>query len=238
MTVFFISDIHLAKKDCERTHLFIDFLKKHPKSKDKIFILGDFFEYWLGDNCMNDFHCFIAEQLASFASNNIQIYFLAGNRDFLVGEKFCTQAQITLLPETHRITLGQHAIGLTHGDQLCTHDHSYQKFRKLIRNPLLLAVLKRLPQSFKRYIAKTIRAKSKKKGQYNSSDLSVVPDDAVLDFCKKIKVQHIIHGHTHTRLEQNYEQGIKRWVLSEWTNEADILCYHNHNFSWQKITTE
>ena len=135
-TSLFISDLHLDPGRPQGIQLFDDFICQKAQAADQLFILGDLFEYWLGDDASR--HCgyqSIAESLATLSSHNTEVYLMHGNRDFLLGEGFTSHFAGQLLPDPSKITLGENNVLLMHGDSLCTDDVAHQQFREQSRNP-------------------------------------------------------------------------------------------------------
>jgi len=134
MSVFFISDLHLQESRPELTKAFINFLTKKINSEDELYILGDFFEQWIGDDHENQFINLIKKNLREKTTSGSKIYFMHGNRDFLIGKKFCNDVNSILLDDPHELEISRKKILLMHGDSLCTDDKDYQEFRSLVRN--------------------------------------------------------------------------------------------------------
>ena len=132
MSVFFISDLHLQESRPELTEAFINFLAKKINSEDELYILGDFFEQWIGDDHENQFISLIKKNLREKTTSGSKIYFMHGNRDFLIGKKFCNDVHSILLDDPHELEISKKRILLMHGDSLCTDDKDYQEFRSLV----------------------------------------------------------------------------------------------------------
>ena len=142
MSVLFISDLHLEAERPDITRAFLHFLSTRARSAQALYILGDFFEAWIGDDGMDEFQHSIARALRELTDSGTRIYLMHGNRDFLIGKAFCREAGCTLLRDPSLIDLGGEKILLMHGDSLCTLDVAYMKLRRWLRNPLTLFILR------------------------------------------------------------------------------------------------
>ncbi len=160
MVTYFISDLHLSAKRPATSALFLKFLALEAKNADALYILGDLFESWVGDDNHNTHDEEIIEGLAKLARSGIPLYFMHGNRDFLIGDQFVARTHCTLLPDPSVVHLYQKKILLTHGDQLCTLDKKYQRFRRIVRHPFSQKFFLKLPLGLRRTIAKILRTKS------------------------------------------------------------------------------
>ena len=134
MNTWFISDLHLAPEETRITAGFLHFLTL-PKAGDTLYVLGDFFNYWLGDDVQDDYAETIICALHALHAQNVAVYFMHGNRDFLIGEDFCQRAKCTLLPDPSLIKLNDESVVIMHGDSLCTQDTAYMEFRTMARSP-------------------------------------------------------------------------------------------------------
>lgn len=218
---WFISDLHLDPSQSEIVDLFLKFLIKCHQDVDALYILGDFFETWIGDDDTNEFNLTIIKALHEATQKGLPIYFLHGNRDFLIGKKFLKQTGCTLLDEETVIDLYGVRVLLMHGDTLCTLDENYQKARKKLRNPIVQQIFLSLPLKLRRLIATKMRAKSATYTQTTSKHLMDVTQTEVYNKLQKHNSQLIIHGHTH-------KPGIHsdRIVLGAWHNTGNGLMWH------------
>lgn len=216
----FIADLHLSDDTPELNRLFLHSLSRWQGKTDALYILGDLFEVWLGDDILSDIAVQAAAVLKAF-SQSAPVYFICGNRDFLLGRRYAEQAGITLLPESQTVELYGKTYLITHGDEMCTDDVSYQRFRRIIRQPWLKKLLLALPQGRRRRIADRLRAASKhKKQQMGQTALSDVTEHGVQTALSRYpKAQAIIHGHTHrpnVHQHTRYGQTVTRYVLPDW----------------------
>lgn len=197
MRTLFISDLHLDEQHPEMTGLFLKFLKTEAIHAEALYILGDFFETWIGDDDQSTFHDTIIQALREVTEQGIPVYFLHGNRDFLLGKKFFRQTGCKLLPDEYVINLYGTPTLLMHGDTLCTQDIAYLKFRKKARNIFFqkMFLLKSLKK--RRLIAEDMREKSR---QYTSTQPEYIMDVTPAEVERvmlKHGVKRLIHGHTH-----------------------------------------
>lgn len=226
-TALFISDLHLCASRPNITTAFIDFLQ-HTASKAKaLYILGDLFEYWAGDDDINDeFNMQIIKAFKALAESGIQIYFMHGNRDFLIAEDFCRTAGVTLLPDPTIINLHGQKILLSHGDDLCTDDDTYQQFRAQVRDKKWQADFLSQPLELRKKQIEAIRVRSEQEKSQKSLAIMDVNSDAVNALIRKYNPDLLIHGHTHrpNRHTINLDgRLITRWVLGDWYEQGSYL---------------
>lgn len=221
MTYLFISDLHLSPDHPRLVRGFLALLKEYQTKNTQLYILGDWFNAWIGDDYTAPWLDEIINALQKFSSAGNQVYFQVGNRDFALGQKFLDQFEGILLPDVYNLEINHMKIRLEHGDALCTDDIAYQRFRKVIRNPVLLGLIKRTPLSFRQKLANGFRKKSSETKQLKSYDIMDVNAQAVQSAIEQ--VDYLIHGHTH-RPEIHQIQNKQRIVLGDWrTDSAWIL---------------
>jgi UDP-2,3-diacylglucosamine hydrolase len=224
---FFISDIHLTEKQAKIADAFLHFLNQLNASTDVLYILGDLFEAWIGDDDQTKFHSRIIQALREVTDRKIPIYFLPGNRDFLIGQTFLKDSHCQLLKEEEKISLYGMPVLLIHGDTLCTLDHSYQKMRKLFQKKWLQRLFLSMPLSFRRKIANKLRIQSGDQFKEYATWMDVT-QDAVNQAMGKHHVQYLIHGHTHRPAIHQFNLNNKnatRIVLGAWELGAEILVW-------------
>ena len=234
MTYLFIADLHLSPEHPRLIRGFLDLLNQYQSKNTQLYILGDWFNAWIGDDYTAPWLDEIVEHLKKFTQAGNQIFFLVGNRDFALGRKFLNQFNGTLLPDEYILNIANKKFKIEHGDALCTDDVSYQRFRRVIRNPLLLRLIKSTPLSFRQKLANGFRKKSRESQQYKTYDIMDVNTQAVDHALNHVDV--LIHGHTH-RPEIHNVNGKPRIVLGDWrerTSEAMILEV-DENGEWQLI---
>ncbi|WP_180043646.1 MULTISPECIES: UDP-2,3-diacylglucosamine diphosphatase [unclassified Acinetobacter] len=233
MTYLFIADLHLSPNHPRLVRGFLDLLDAYQNKNTQLYILGDWFNAWIGDDYTAAWLDEVVARLKQFSQAGNQIYFIVGNRDFALGQKFLDQFSGQLLPDVYTLHIGSQQVRLEHGDALCTDDVSYQKFRKIIRNPIILGILKKTPLAFRQKLAQGFRKKSQQANQVKSYDVMDVNADAVSQALQHADV--LIHGHTH-RPNIHNEHGKPRIVLGDWrTDAAQILVVEPNQVlaTWQ-----
>ena len=221
VTYLFISDLHLSPEHPLLVRGFLDLLNEYKNKKTHLYILGDWFNAWIGDDYSAPWLDEIVLALQQFNASGNEVYFQFGNRDFALGQKFLNQFNGHLLKDVDYLEIAHVKIRLEHGDLLCTDDVSYQKFRKIIRNPFVLGFLKSTPLRFRQKLANGFRKKSSETKQTKSYDIMDVNQLAVENAMKTCDV--LIHGHTHRPQIHDINEK-KRIVLGDWReHHAEIL---------------
>lgn len=219
--ILIISDLHLSLLRPETVDLFKKFMQDIAPKADKLYILGDFFDFWIGDDDLSEFHLKIISILKALAATDTEIYFMRGNRDFLIGRRFAHATNATLIGDPTRIEVGKHSYLLMHGDTLCTDDKKYQFYRAIVHNRLLQTIFLLLPLKKRRELALKIREKSK------SAQIGVKPADVCLKAVKLtfqyFKLPTLIHGHTHRMKVHKYGDEYTRMVLSDWHTKGSYI---------------
>lgn len=215
----FISDLHLCPNS-DSDALFSKFLKNNLEQVSNLYILGDLFEYWVGDDAMDSYHLLIAEKIKSLQDKISNIYFMPGNRDFLVDSNFLNLSGMQLINDPHLIDVNKKIFLLSHGDSLCTLDRNYQRFRFVSRHPIIRKIFLSLPVSLRKKIAGELR-KEKKHSNYDSKIYDVC-DNAVKNLLLTHKASNLIHGHTHKPGIHYYDGNLNRLVLGDWHSTAKI----------------
>ena len=218
--ILLISDLHLHEERPDITGAFLAFLQQHAKPAQALYILGDVFEVWIGDDAITPFQRSIAEALSAVAATGTQIYLMHGNRDFLIGDGFCELADCQLLTEPSVVQFAGESVLLMHGDSLCTSDKSYIRLRRVLRNPLFLFILRNLPLSTRQRLAGDLRQKSKDSTRMKAADITDVNPEAVAEVMARYNVRTLIHGHTHRPAVHDLEGGKRRIVLGDWHTQG------------------
>lgn len=230
----FIADIHLCAEEPAITAGFLAFLRRDALQADALYILGDLFESWVGDDDPDPLHAEIASALRNLQQQGIPCYFIHGNRDFLLGKRFAAASGITLLPEEQVVDLYGKRILIMHGDTLCTDDHGYQRFRRRVHQRWLQKIFLTLPLIFRQRLAASMRAGSKHANSSKDVAIMDVNAQAVATTMRRHQVQYLIHGHTHRpavhQLEINGRAG-ERWVLGAWHHEGSMIRVSEHEMS-------
>ncbi|OBY90315.1 MULTISPECIES: UDP-2,3-diacylglucosamine diphosphatase [Pseudomonas] len=226
MSVLFISDLHLEAERPDITRAFLHFLSTRARSAQALYILGDFFEAWIGDDGMDEFQHSIARALRELTDSGTRIYLMHGNRDFLIGKAFCREAGCTLLRDPSLIDLGGEKILLMHGDSLCTLDVAYMKLRRWLRNPLTLFILRNLPLATRHKLARKLRKESRAQTRMKASEIVDVTPAEVEKIMRDKGVRILIHGHTHRPAVHELEidgRPARRIVLGDWDRQGWAL---------------
>ncbi|NLS11433.1 UDP-2,3-diacylglucosamine diphosphatase [Vibrio sp. SM6] len=234
MTTLFISDLHLAANRPDITTCFLNFLHCEAIDADALYILGDLFEFWTGDDDPTPFASQIRQALHALTTHGVPVYFIQGNRDFLLGETFCQQTGVILLPDVTEIDLyGQRAV-ILHGDTLCTDDERYQAFRRKVHQPWLQWLFKRLPWRLRTRIVSKVQHDIRDDKQTKSMTIMDVNAQEVATVMAQHHVNLMIHGHTHRPAihEDTYEGSRQtRIVLGDWYEQASILYVDKSGYS-------
>ena len=236
MTTLLISDLHLEEARPDIAKLFLNFLLEATSYANTLYILGDFFEAWIGDDDLTLFHQMMINALKQATQQGLRIYVMHGNRDFLIGKKFLRMTGCQLLPDEYVANLEGTSTLLLHGDTLCTEDKAYLKFRKKSRNWLLQKIF--LFQSLKKRqaIAARYRAASKQYTSTAAENIMDVTQAEVERLMQKHHVQHMIHGHTHRPFVHQFKLNGKdatRTVLAPWHEQGSaLLCKNDASQEW------
>lgn len=222
----FISDLHLDKERPQIIEQFLDFLINDTHHADALYILGDLFEYWIGDDDPAEGLQDVIHALKTATESGLPIYFIHGNRDFLIGRRFSSRTGIHLLEDYRVIDLYGVATLIMHGDTLCTDDLAYQSLRRKTRNRTLQWLLLRLSLYRRQQIARYLRAKSTQEKQGKSAAIMDVNQSAVEQAMRAHGVERLIHGHTHRaaihQLRLDGKQ-VSRIVLGDWYTRGTVL---------------
>lgn len=227
MPSLFVSDLHLTEERPEANERFISFVEGKARDAEALYILGDFFEYWVGDDDLGDpFNAVIAGLLANLTRSGVRLYFLHGNRDFLIGERFCAATGARALPDPSVHEVEGVKTLLVHGDTLCTDDLEYQAWRRRARDPAFQAEFLAKPLAERRQAVLEMREKSRLVVQGKTPQIMDVNEDAVREAMRSHGVRRLMHGHTHRPgrhvLEVDGER-CERWVLPDWYGRGGYI---------------
>lgn len=216
---YFVADLHLTDERPAATGRFFRFLDEEAAGADALYILGDLFEAWTGDDHDEAVAHDTARRLRALAAAGTRVYFLHGNRDFMLAAGYAERAGMTLIADPTVVDLYGTPTLLMHGDTLCTDDLAYQRFRRRARHPLVLALLRRLPAGLRRRLARQARAGSEAAKAAKPAAIMDVNAAAVARALRDAGVSRLIHGHTHRPAEHRLivdGQARERWVLPDW----------------------
>jgi UDP-2,3-diacylglucosamine hydrolase len=224
--ILFIADLHLCSEEPAITAGFLRFLAGTAREAQALYILGDLFEAWIGDDDPEPLHGEIALAIKALVDSGVPCYFIHGNRDFLLGRRFARLSGMTLLPEEKVLDLYGRRVLILHGDTLCTDDHGYQAFRQKVHQPWLQRLFLALPLFIRKRVAAKMRAGSKAANSSKSLSIMDVNQQAVVDALTRRDVQWMIHGHTHRpeihSLTANGKPAF-RCVLGAWHTEGSMI---------------
>ena len=232
---FFVSDIHLCAERPHITGLFEHFIAETAPAAESLYILGDLFEYWIGDDQLDGdpLARHIAGQLAALAASGTQIFFMHGNRDFLVGKRFAREAGLEILGDPTLIDIDAAPVLLLHGDTLCTDDVAYQSFRGRVRNPEWQQAILATPTAERVALAQSIRSQSDIEKSMKPDAIMDVNEDEVAETFRRFGYPVMVHGHTHrpAKHEPSLDgHACVRWVLPDWHKVGGYLA--NDNGQW------
>ncbi|MFL6650766.1 MAG: UDP-2,3-diacylglucosamine diphosphatase [Sulfurifustaceae bacterium] len=227
MTTLFISDLHLTAARPAINELFFDFLVREARGAEALYILGDFFEYWIGDDAVEqaEYQPIVA-RLRAVVDAGTPTYFMHGNRDFLVGERFARASGCRLLPDPTRIDLYDTPTLLMHGDTLCLDDVGYLAFRKMVRDERWQRDFLAKPLAERERIARGAREESQRSTAQKAAEIMDVTPAAVADAMRTHGVRQLIHGHTHRPAEHVFDLDgapARRIVLGDWYEHGSVL---------------
>ena len=232
MAVFFISDLHLCDARPDINRVFFDFLKGPAREAESLYILGDLFEYWAGDDDLGDpFNHSVAAALAEYSRTGIPLKLMHGNRDFLLDGEFAAACGGVLLDDPHVLDLFGARTVLMHGDTLCTDDVDYQKFRIQVRDPARQKSFLALPLQARKKQIEAVRQTSESEKTRKAPEIMDVNQGAVEVVLREHAYPRLIHGHTHRPARHVHSvdgRSCERWVLADWYRTGSYLrCDEN-----------
>ena len=228
MPTFFISDLHLDESRPDIVDQFERFLAGEARGADALYILGDLFESWIGDDDDSQLADRVARALRALRDSGVPIYFMRGNRDFVLGKKYADRAGMTILEDPTVIDLHGAPVLLMHGDTLCTDDIDYQKFRRLMHNRVFQRIALAMPLRWRRAFATNLRGQSQKYVSAKREEIMDVNQAAVESAMREHGVKLLIHGHTHRPATHRLDldnQTAERIVLGDWYEQSSVLTW-------------
>ena len=227
MATLFISDLHLSEERPAANEQFIDFLESRARRADALYILGDLFEYWIGDDDLEEpFNAVIAGLMRGITGNGVPTYVMHGNRDFLLGERFCAATGAELLPDPTVHEVAGVKTLLVHGDTLCTDDEDYQAWRRTARSDAWQREFLSKSRDERRSMVRGLREKSKAVVQAKPAEIMDVTPAAVVEALRRHGVSRLVHGHTHRPGHHALTldgRPAERWVLPDWYGGGGYL---------------
>ncbi|MBU2895433.1 UDP-2,3-diacylglucosamine diphosphatase [Vibrio hepatarius] len=234
MTTLFISDLHLSPALPEITDCFVRFMREEAIHADALYVLGDLFDFWIGDDDRSDFATQIRSEFKLLTSHGVSCYFTQGNRDFLVGKRFAKETGVTLLGDETVIDLYDKKALVLHGDTLCTDDLEYLKFRQTVHQPWLQKLFNRIPLFIKKKIINKVQTDIRSDKQHKPLDIMDVNQLEVERVMEKHQIDLMIHGHTHRpniHRFQPSERPKMRIVLGDWYTQGSVLVFTKERFT-------
>jgi len=226
MTTLFISDLHLEAERPDIAEQFLKFLETDASEADDLYILGDLFEAWVGDDDPNTHYFTIKRALRKLSDSGIPVYFMHGNRDFMIGRGFANETGVEILKDPHKVVMYGRQVLLSHGDALCTDDVQYQRVRKMTRDPDWQATILARPLKDRLRMAEEARRQSLEQTLNLSMEIMDVNQNAVKTVIKSFKVDVLLHGHTHRPAIHDVDLGnrkAKRIVLGDWYTQGSMV---------------
>lgn len=237
--ILLLSDLHLPSTPSPLREGFRRLLEGPARQVQAVYILGDLFEYWVGDDLGLDDYAEEVAALHTLTAQGVPVYFMGGNRDYLVGSRFAQATGVQLLADPLRLELGGRATLLAHGDRYCTDDRAYQRWRRFSRNRLALAIFALLPRKRRQKIADALRARSNSDKRYKSDGIMDVNAQAIQQAMREQQVTRMIHGHTHRPADHRLHLGThrgERLVLADWRPQhMEYLLIDEHGVAQRRV---
>ena len=229
---YFIADLHLSENRPHLLALFRQFMQEQAPEAEKLYILGDLFDFWIGDDEQSDLIREVQQLIRHLTEQGVPCYFQHGNRDFLISKKFANACGLTLLPTYQVIDLYGTPTLLCHGDTLCVDDVKYQQYRKKVHQKWRQWLFLHLPLKVRLKIAEKIRAKSRQDKQLKSTEIMDVNADFVQKIFEQFHVTQMIHGHTHRQKHHEIPPHFHRIVLGDWGETSSLLEVTPHSIEF------
>jgi UDP-2,3-diacylglucosamine hydrolase len=220
MKLAFISDLHLSEKTFASNQVFYSLMNKWLEEIDALYILGDFFDHWIGDDDKNSFISDMETTLRLFSAKK-PIYFIHGNHDFGIGKDFANRTGVKIIPDCSTIDIADNRILISHGDTFCTLDKSYQRFKKIIRNPIIMTILRKTPLSWRHKLKLKLEQESSKQFNQKPIETYLVVNETIRKIAQKNFANIVIHGHTHNPgryIIENNGSIITRLEIPDWSD--------------------
>jgi UDP-2,3-diacylglucosamine hydrolase len=237
MAILFISDLHLSPERPEVTRAFLGFLESQAASAKALFVLGDLFEAWIGDDDTCPIGIEVTKAFKQLTDKGVALFIQHGNRDFFIGKRFCKATGAILLADEHLVEYMDDTVLAMHGDTLCTDDVDYIRFRKRIRHPISQFLLLSLPLKYRQKLASGMRAKSKAANANKPSAIMDVNAQAVDSVMSNHQVKTLIHGHTHRPDRHQHSHG-ERIVLGDWHDKGWYVIWDNNGLELQSFAID
>ncbi len=242
MNTLFIADLHLSEERPDLTEKFLQFLKDQAAKTSALYILGDLFAAWIGQDFESTLNQTIMTELKALSQQNVPIYFIQGNRDFLINKRMCKKFGMHLLKDPHVINLYGTKILLSHGDKFCTADTQYQNIRQWMHNPFVQFFARHLPLAIRKCLMNQYKAQSTKDKSQKTPSMMDVEKTTIDKYMRDNQVQYLIHGHTHKGATHKFEidqKKMTRIVLYSWDHNGHVLICdpkENNVLTFQSIS--
>ena len=233
LTSLIISDLHLTNVEGDKVNFFNKFCEDHASKADQLFILGDLFNTWLGDDVSLTSHKAIISTLKELTKET-KVFVMVGNRDFLLSHNFEAETGCTLINEPYQLEHNTKKFLLIHGDSLCTDDINYQKLKRVLRNPLVQYIFLHLPKNIRLKLTGQLRKKSVEAQSYKSSKIMDVNQQTTDLLMSKYPGYDLIHGHTH-RQKTHTMKNYTRYVLGDWSQNKGNAIKLSESLEWLEI---
>ena len=231
MTTLFISDLHLEAARPDIGRQFKSFLSGEARQAEALYILGDLFESWVGDDDPNPHYAAMKKEIRAVADRGVPVHFMRGNRDFMIGADFATETGARLLPDPWEVNLYGEDVLLSHGDALCTDDVKYQEIRSITRDPQWQALMRHKTLAERLAIAAQARADSRAHGGSIDPEISDVNQGAVESLMRQHDVTTLLHGHTHRPNVHRFPldgEPATRIVLGDWYEQGSVVRWNEN----------
>jgi len=239
LTTLFISDLHLEPARSDITAQLLSFLAGEARDAEALYILGDLFEVWVGDDDDDPFVDQIGAALRAVSDSGVNCFFTHGNRDFLIGEAYAARAGFDLLSDWTRLELGSETVLVGHGDDLCTDDTDYMAFRRMVRDPQWQLNMLGLPLAQRRQLAVSARQQSQANTANKTIEIMDVNASAVAQLLRDHDVNQLLHGHTHRPAIHRFSVDGKdatRIVLGDWYEQGSIVRWDETGYQLEQLT--
>ena len=231
--ILIIADLHLTQVEIDKIELFDQFCSEYASQVDQLFILGDLFNTWIGDDISLNTYQSIATILNKLTKTT-QVFVIAGNRDFLLSNAFEKETGCKLIKEPYLLNHDEKKYLLIHGDSLCTDDIDYQKLKKILRNPIIQFIFLHLSKNLRLKLTGQLRKKSIEAQSYKSEKIMDINQLAVDELMTKYPNMDLIHGHTHRQNTHKMER-YTRYVLGDWKNNRGNAIKLDERLEWLEI---
>ena len=237
-STLFISDLHLDPASPGIARQFRAFLDGEARSADALYVLGDLFEVWLGDDDPDPAARDIVAALRRLTDSGVPCFVMHGNRDFLIGRRFCEETGARLIEDGTVVEVRGERVLLMHGDLLCTDDTSYQRLRRIVRNPVAQWVVRRLSLVRRRALASRMREGSRMHIGTAAPEIMDVNTQAVADVFRASGIRTLVHGHTHRPAVHELVvdgEPVRRIVLGDWHAQGSVLSWSGNGFELRSL---